>query len=60
MPDVYRQTGYWLNFGYGVMWLVGDSGHLVNLELVDTVYQDLDGIQLRSDWMFVVSWSKAY
>jgi len=57
-PDM--QTGYWLNFGYGLMWLVGDSGHLINLELVDTVYQDLDGIQLRSDWMFVLSWSKAY
>jgi len=57
-PDM--QTGYWLNFGYGVMWLVGDSGHLVNLEIIDTIYQDLDGIQLRSDWTFVVSWSKAY
>ncbi len=57
-PDM--QTGYWLNFGYGIMYLVGNSGHLINVELVDTIYQDLDGVQLRSDWSVVVSWSKAY
>ncbi len=57
-PDM--QTGYWLNFGYGIMWLVGDSGHQINVEVIDTVYQHLDGIQLRSDWTFVFSWSKAF
>lgn len=50
--------GYSLNLGLGVAALVGD-GHLLNAEFVPTLYQDLDGIQLETDWSFIVSWSKA-
>lgn len=51
--------GYSLNLGLGAMVLVGD-GHLVNVELIPTLYQDLDGIQLETDWSLVASWSKAF
>ena len=51
--------GYWLNFGYGVMWLAG-KGHLVNIEAVHPVYQDLNGIQLEQDWTIAASWSRAF
>ena len=48
--------GYWLNLGLGVMALI--QGHLFNVELVPTLYQDLHGIQLESDWSLIASWSK--
>jgi len=48
--------GYWMNLGLGVMALV--DGHLFNVEFVPTVYQDLHGVQLETDWTFVASWSK--
>ena len=50
--------GYWLNLGLGVMALF--NGHLLNVELVPNLYQDLDGIQLETDWSLAASWSKAY
>ena len=50
--------GYSLNLGLGVAALV--KGHLLNTEFVPTLYQDLDGIQLETDWSFVVSWSKGF
>lgn len=56
-PDM--RGGYWLNFGYGAMLLLGD-GHLFNFEVVHPVYQDLDGIQLEQDWTLWASWSKAF
>jgi|GEM_PF-2948399 hypothetical protein len=43
--------GYSLNLGLGVAALLGD-GHLLNAEFVPTLYQDLDGIQLETDWSF--------
>lgn len=50
--------GYSLNLGLGVAALV--KGHLLNTEFIPTLYQDLDGIQLETDWSFVVSWSKGF
>lgn len=50
--------GYWLNLGLGTAALV--NGHLLNVEFVPTLYQDLDGIQLETDWTMAVSWSKSF
>ena len=50
--------GYWLNLGIGAMVLV--DGHLFNVEAVPNLYQDLNGIQLETDWSFVASWSKGF
>lgn len=50
--------GYWLNLGLGAAVLV--DGHLLNMEFVPNLYQDLNGIQLETDWTFVVSWSKSF
>ena len=50
--------GYTLNLGIGLMALV--KGHLLNVEAVPTLYQDLDGVQLETDWSLVVSWSKSF
>lgn len=50
--------GYWLNLGMGVAALV--NGHLFNIEFVPTLHQDLNGIQLETDWSFVASWSKTF
>ena len=50
--------GYTLNLGLGVMALF--NGHLINVELVPRLYQDLDGIQLETDWTFIGSWSRAF
>lgn len=50
--------GYWLNLGVGSAFLL--NGHLLNMELVPTLYQDLNGIQLETDWSFVISWSKSF
>ena len=51
--------GYTLNLGVGVMALIGD-GHLLNVEMVPTLYQHLDGIQLETDWSLIASWSKSF
>ena len=50
--------GYWLNLGLGAAWLV--KGHLLNVEFVPNLYQDLNGVQLETDWTFVMSWSKTF
>lgn len=51
--------GYTLSMGIGVMALIGD-GHLLNVEMVPTLYQHLDGIQLETDWSLIASWSKSF
>ena len=56
-PDM--RGGHWVNFGYGGALLVG-KGHLFSFEAVHPVYQNLEGIQLKSDWWFNASWSKAF
>jgi len=50
--------GYTLNLGLGVMAL--HKGHLLNVELVPRLYQDLDGMQLETDFSLIVSWSKGF
>ena len=47
--------GYSLNLGLGVMFLV--EGQLLNVEFVPTLFQDLNGVQLETDWTLAVSWS---
>ena len=56
-PDM--RGGYWVNAGYGVMWLLGD-GFLVNFEAVHPLYEDLEGIQLSNNWWSFASFSKAF
>jgi len=50
--------GYWYNLGLGTQWM--KNGHYFNFELVPTVTQDLDGIQLETDFAVIASWSKAW
>ena len=50
--------GYSLNLGLGVAAIV--NKHLLNVEFVPTIYQDLDGIQLETDWSLAASWSKGF
>ncbi|MEM6362907.1 MAG: transporter [Planctomycetota bacterium] len=50
--------GYSLNLGIGGAALV--KGHLLNAEIIPTLYQDIDGIQLETDWSLVASWSKSF
>lgn len=50
--------GYWLNLGIGSSVLV--KGHLFSVEYVPTLYQDVSGIQLGTDWAAIASWSKAF
>lgn len=49
--------GYWLNLEQGVSALL--VGRLIRCEAVPTPYQDLNGVQLATDWSMIVSWSKA-
>lgn len=56
-PDM--RGGEFINFGYGAA-ILADDGYLLNMEAVQNIYQDLDGIQLERDWTFWVSWSKAW
>lgn len=50
--------GYWLNLGIGGSVLM--NGHLLNAEFLPNLYQDLNGIQLETDWSFAASWSKSF
>lgn len=50
--------GYWVNLGIGASALV--KGHLFSVEFVPTLFQDLNGIQLETDWSFIASWSKSF
>lgn len=50
--------GYFLNLGVGAAMLF--DKHLLNFELVPTLYQDLEGVQLENDWSAVVSWSSTF
>ena len=50
--------GYFLNVGAGVAVL--HRGHLLNVELIPTVYQNLEGIQLETDWSLVASWTSSF
>ncbi|MEM8912610.1 MAG: transporter [Planctomycetota bacterium] len=50
--------GYLLNLGLGAAALC--EGHLFNAEFIPRLYQDVDGIQLETDWSIVLSWSKGF
>ncbi|MDM4016827.1 transporter [Roseiconus lacunae] len=50
--------GYWYNIGIGTQFM--KAGHYFNFEFVPTVAQDLDGIQLETDYSVIASWSKAW
>ena len=56
-PD-YR-GGEWVNLGYGTVWKLSDGSRL-NFEITHPVHQDLDGVQLETDWSLAGSWSKGF
>ncbi|WP_233199038.1 MULTISPECIES: transporter [Pirellulaceae] len=51
--------GFWFNLGIGGIYQFCDGSRL-NVELVRPVYQDLDGVQLETDFQMFASWSKAW
>ena len=51
------QGGYWLNLGIGAAATLGDN--MLSFEVVPNLYQDLNGIQLETDWSLVASWSRS-
>ena len=50
--------GYWYNMGFGAQ--ANLNGHYLNAEIVPTIRQDLDGIQLETDFSVIGSWSKSF
>ena len=50
--------GYWYNMGFGAQAML--NGHYFNTEIVPTIKQDLDGIQLETDYSIFASWSKSF
>mgnify|MGYP001192494697 CR=1 FL=1 len=48
-----------INLGLGLLWMLKDGSRL-NFEWVKPVYQDLDGVQLETDFMLFTSWSKSW
>ncbi|MGB7346915.1 MAG: transporter [Pirellulaceae bacterium] len=50
--------GKWYNLGFGMQAIFND--HYLSTELISTVEQNLDGIQLESDFAVVASWSRAF
>ena len=43
----------------GLIWMLED-GSRINFEWVKPFYQDLDGVQLETDFMMFTSWSKSW
>ena len=56
-PDM--RGGEFLNFGYGLMYMLPRGGRL-NLEVTNPIVQNLRGVQLETDWAFAASYSKAF
>ena len=50
--------GYWYNLGIGSQ--LNWNGHYLNFEVVPTLAQDLNGIQLETDYSIIASWSRAF
>lgn len=48
-----------VNLGLGLIWSLADGSRL-NFEWVKPIYQDLDGVQLETDYAAFASWSKAW
>ncbi len=51
--------GYWLNFGYGATWRTPGRIFLI-VEIVQPIYQDLNGVQLETDMALFATWSKRF
>ncbi|WP_315852921.1 transporter [Roseimaritima sediminicola] len=50
--------GYWYNIGIGTQ--LNLKGYYLNAEIVPTIAQDLDGLQLETDFSVIASISKAW
>ena len=50
--------GYWFNIGAGTQFM--HKGHYFSAEVIPSVYQDVDGIQLETDYSVIGSWSKSW
>ena len=48
-----------VNLGLGLVWM-WEGGSRINFEWVKPFYQDLDGVQLETDFMMFTSWSKSW
>ncbi len=50
--------GYWYSCGFGTqaIW----NRQYFNVEFVPTFYQNVDGIQLETDWSVIASWSTSW
>ena len=53
------QGGDYINFGYGIMKTVR-GGSRLNFEIAHPIYQDLEGIQMATDWNLAASWSTSF
>lgn len=56
-PDM--RGGYFLNLGYGAMYHLPRGGRF-NFEITHPIYQDLEGVQLETDYSIFASYSKAW
>ena len=50
--------GYWYRMGFGTQAMV--ESNYFNVEIVPTLHQDLNGIQLETDFAVIGSWSRAF
>ena len=57
--DPNMRGGDFLNFGYGLMYMLSGGGRL-NLEITNPIVQKLRGVQLETDWALAASYSKAF
>ncbi|GAA4442151.1 transporter [Bremerella cremea] len=51
--------GFWFNLGFGAIYQFCDGSRL-NCEMVLPISQDLDGVQLETDFELFASWSKSW
>lgn len=59
MARTQMRGGDSVNLGLGLLWML-EGGSRLNFEWVKPVYQDLDGVQLETDFMLFTSWSKSW
>ncbi|WP_419194545.1 transporter [Novipirellula herctigrandis] len=50
--------GYWYSLGFGAQYLWGS--HYFNAEIVPTIAQEVDGVQLETDYAIIASWSRTF
>jgi len=56
-PDF--RGGQWVNLGYGLLYLLPHGGR-ASFEMTHPIHQELNGVQLKTDWMLFGSYSKAF